>query len=146
MKPAPAICVNSHPSPTSSAPTLRYLSTSPHLRRRQRLHHTRALLEPGAENPIGILEHAILQAHDDELRPAEPGFDQPADVLGVGQVERSVDFVEDVHGRGGVLQQGEDEGEGDEGSVFVFSGYSFLSEVEVGTGREKMMGEVWEGD
>ena len=35
----------------------------------------------------------------------------------MGEVEGGVDFVEDVHGRGGVLEEGEDEGEGDEGSV-----------------------------
>lgn len=35
------------------------------------------------------------------------------------QIERGVDFVEDVHGSRGVLEEGEDEGEGYEGSTKV---------------------------
>jgi hypothetical protein len=39
----------------------------------------------------------------------------------VGEIESGVDLVEDVHGCWGVLEQGEDEGEGDERSVDVVS-------------------------
>lgn len=65
-----------------------------------------------SEQNVGVVEHAILQGHYQELGPLEVGL-QPArrqwlgqlarngshcaDVLGVGEVEGSVDLVEDVH-------------------------------------------------
>lgn len=91
-------------------------ASSLHISRRERLHHTRAIHEPRPENPVGVREHAVFQTDDDKLAAAEARADQSADVLRVRQVERGVDFVEDVHGCGRVLQEGEDEGEGDEGA------------------------------
>ena len=81
--------------------------------RRQRLNNTRAIHKPGPEDPIRIRKHAVLETDDDELAAAEARADQAADVLRVRQVEGGVDFVQDVHGCGGVLQEGEDEGKGD---------------------------------
>ena len=84
-----------------------------HIRRRERLDNTRAVHEPRPENAVRVREHAILQTDDDELAAAEARADQAADVLRVREVERGVDFVEDVHWRGGVLEEGEDEGAGE---------------------------------
>lgn len=92
-----------------------------HIRRRERLDHTRAVHEPCPENAVRVREHAVLQTDDDELTAAEACADQATDVLGVGEIESGVDLVEDVHGCWGVLEQGEDEGEGDERSVDVVS-------------------------
>jgi hypothetical protein len=98
--------------------TSKHLHRDPslHIRRRQRLHHTRTIHEPRPEDPVRIRKHAVLQTHDDELAAAEARADQAADVLRVRQVEGRVDLVEDVHGCWRVLEEGEDEGEGDEGS------------------------------
>lgn len=87
------------------------------VRSRQRLHHTRALGEPGAEDAVGVLEHAILERDDDELGALEARLDETADVLRVRQVEGCVDLVEDVHGSWLKLQKSHDEREGDEGST-----------------------------
>lgn len=84
------------------------------IRRRQRLHHTRALAEAGTEDAVRVLEHAVLERHDNKLRPLEARFDEAADVLSVRQVQRRVHLVQDVHGRRLELEQGHDEGEGDE--------------------------------
>ena len=78
-----------------------YKSRAPRLLqvcRRQRLHHTRALAKPRLEYPISILEHAILQTNNDELRSFESRLDQTADVLRMRKIESGVYFVEDVHG------------------------------------------------
>lgn len=83
------------------------------IRRRERLHHARSLAESRPEDAVGVLEHAVLETDDDELRALEPGLDQTANVLRVRQVERRVDFVENVHGRGLELEESHDEGEGD---------------------------------
>jgi len=88
--------------------------SSLHIRRRQRLHHTRTIHKPRPENPVRIRKHAVFQTDDDELATAEARADQAADVLCVRKIEGGVDFVEDVHGRWRVLQEREDEGEGDE--------------------------------
>jgi hypothetical protein len=77
-----------------------------HIRRRQRLHHTRPIHKSGPKNPICIRKHAVLQTDDDKLTPAEARADQAADVLGVRQVERRVHFVKDVHGGWRVLKEG----------------------------------------
>lgn len=92
-----------------------------HIRRCESLDHTRAIHEPRPENAVRVRKHAILQTDDDELTAAEARADQATDVLGVGEIESGVDLVEDVHGCWGVLEQGEDEGEGDERSVDVVS-------------------------
>lgn len=86
---------------------------SPQIRRRQRLHHTCALAEPRPKDAVRVLEHAVLERHDNELRPFEPRLDQAANVLRVRQVQRGVDLVQDVHGRRLELEEGHDEGEGD---------------------------------
>lgn len=101
------------PTPTNASP----FPPSPQIRRRQHLHHTSPLTKPRPKNTIRILKHAILQTHHDELAPLEPRLDQAPDILRVGEIERGVDFVEDVHGRGLELEEGHDEGEGDEGAI-----------------------------
>jgi hypothetical protein len=58
-------------------------STLLHVRSRQSLYHTRPLAESRAENAICILEHAVLETDDDELRALEPIFDQQTNILGV---------------------------------------------------------------
>ena len=63
------------------------------------------IAEPRAEEHVGVGEEALLERDDDELR---------ADVLGVGQVERGVDLVEDVHRRWFELQQRHDQRQRDE--------------------------------
>lgn len=49
--------------------------------RRQRLNYTRSLAEPRPENPVRVLEHAVLQTDDDELGALEPRLYQPANIL-----------------------------------------------------------------
>lgn len=77
---------------------------------RKRLYHAGTLGEASAENAVGVLEHAVLQTDNDELGALEASLDQATDVLRVRQVQRGVDFVQDVHGGGLELQQGHDEG------------------------------------
>lgn len=104
---------------TQSENTANYnpsMRSSLHIRRRERLDNTSTVHEPRPENPVRVREHAILQTDHDELTAAEARADQSADVLRVGKVEGGVDFVENVHGCWGVLEEGEDEGEGDEGT------------------------------
>jgi hypothetical protein len=101
------------------------------IRRRQSLHHTRALTKPRSKDTVRILEHAILQGDNDELTALEPCLDEPSNILRVRQIERGVDFVEDVHGCRFELEEGHDEGEGDERPVIDLVKYS------LGGGREK---------
>ena len=54
-----------------------------HVRWRQGLDVTRALAEPRAEDTVGILEHAVLETDDNELRALEACLDQATNVLGV---------------------------------------------------------------
>jgi hypothetical protein len=61
------------------------------------LNNTCAFTESRSKDPIGILEHAIFQTDDDELTALEPRFDEPANVLCVGQIQSSIDLVENVH-------------------------------------------------
>ena len=89
------------------------------IRRRQALNNTSAIHEPRPEYPVRILEHAILERHHDELRSMEPRLDQPTDILRVREVQGGVDLVQNVHGCRLELQEGEDEGEGDQGSSRV---------------------------
>ena len=83
---------------------------------RKRLHHARTIHEPRPEHSIRVLEHPIFQGDDDELCAIEAGTDQAANILRVAEIEGRVHFVEDVHGCRFDLQEGEDKGEGDEGS------------------------------
>jgi hypothetical protein len=52
-----------------------------HIRWRQRLHHTGTFAETSAEDAIRVLEHAVLQTDDDELRALETRLDETADIL-----------------------------------------------------------------
>ena len=51
--------------------------------RRESLNDRRSLRESRAENTIGILEHAVLQRHNNELRALESSLDEAANILGV---------------------------------------------------------------
>lgn len=77
------------------------------------MHHASALAESGAKDPIRILEHAVLEADHDELAALEARFDQAANVLCMREVQRRVNFVENVHGRRLELKEREDEGKSD---------------------------------
>ena len=46
----------------------------------------RAVPEPGAEQDVGVVEHALLEGHDNELRAFEPRFEQLANVLRAGRL------------------------------------------------------------
>lgn len=52
-----------------------------------------------AEDDVCVVEHALLQGHDDELRLREVRADHAPNVLGVAQVERRIHLVQDVDGR-----------------------------------------------
>lgn len=54
-----------------------------HIRWRESLHHTGTFAEASAENAVRVLEHAVFQTDDDELRALESGLDETADVLGM---------------------------------------------------------------
>jgi hypothetical protein len=47
----------------------------------------------GAEENVGVVEHAVLEGHDYELGAPEVGLEHVADVLGVTEVQCSVHFV-----------------------------------------------------
>lgn len=68
-----------------------------HIGRSQRLHNAVPLAESCPEDAVGVLEHAVLQRDDDELRSLEAGLDQTADVLRVRHIEGSVNLVQNVH-------------------------------------------------
>ena len=57
------------------------LHVSFHISRRKRLDSTCSIRKPRPENPICVLEHAILQTDDDKLGTFEPSLDQTADIL-----------------------------------------------------------------
>ncbi len=78
------------------------------------LDHASAVAEAGTEEDVCISKEALLQRDDDELCAAEAGAEESADVLGMREVERGVDLVEDVHRRGLELQQRHDQRERDE--------------------------------
>jgi len=88
----PAVTPHIHPSITPHHRSLL------HIRRRKSLDHTRTIHEPRPENAVRVRKHAVLQTDDDELTATEARADQAADVLGVGEIESGVDFVENVHG------------------------------------------------
>lgn len=81
---------------------------------RRPLNHARPIAEPCPEEHVRIRKQPFLEGDDDELRTAEARAEERADVLRVREVERGVNFVEDVDGCGLELEEGEDEGEGDE--------------------------------
>jgi hypothetical protein len=75
------------------------LHVSFHVSRCKRLNSTSSIRKPRPENPICVLEHAILQTDDDELGTFEPSLDQAADILCMRQIQSSIDLIENVHGR-----------------------------------------------
>lgn len=77
-----------------------------------------ALGEAGAEDAVGVLEHAVLERHYDELRVLEARLDDAPDVLRVAQVQRRVHLVQDVHGRRLELEERQDQRQRDQRSVF----------------------------
>src|SRR5690348_15210748 len=96
--------------PSQSRTNTPRLSNLSHVGGRQRLDHTGAFAEAGAEDAVGILEHAVLETNDNELGALEARLDEAADVLRMRQVECCVDLVQNVHGRRLELQEGHDEG------------------------------------
>jgi len=99
-----------YPVPASNAsytpPSTPHHRSLLHIRRRESLDHTRTIHESRPENAVRVREHAVLQTDDDELTAAEARADQATDVLSVREIESGVDFVENVHGCWGVLEQG----------------------------------------
>ncbi len=71
----------------------------------------RAVDKLGLEDHIGVLPHALLQRHNDKLRKFKVRSQHLADVLRVGEVQRCVDFVQNVHGRRLEEQQRQNERE-----------------------------------
>lgn len=63
----------------------------------QRLYDARAFAEPGSEDSVGILEHAVFQTDDNELRALEPSLDQTPYILRVREVQSGVNLIQDVH-------------------------------------------------
>lgn len=76
-----------------------YTTSLPHVGSCQGLNNASTVHKASAKDTVRVLEHAVLQTDDDELRALEPGFDKTADILRVGQVERSVNFVQNIHWR-----------------------------------------------
>jgi hypothetical protein len=70
----------------------------------------------GLEQHVRVREESFLETDDDELGSLEAITEEGTDVLGVRQVEGGVDLIEDVHRSGLELEEGHDEGEGDERS------------------------------
>lgn len=83
----------------------------------KRLNNTGALAESCTEDAVGILEHAVLQGHHNELRTLEACLDKATDVLGMRQIQRGIDLIENVHWRRFELQERHDQGQSDQGSV-----------------------------
>lgn len=71
----------------------------------KRLNNTGALAESCTEDAVGVLEHAVLQGHHNELRALEASLNQSTNVLGMRQIERGVDLIENVHWRRFELQE-----------------------------------------
>ena len=53
----------------------------------------------GAENDVCVVEHALLQRHNDELRLWKVRADHAADVLRVAQIQRGIHLIQDVDWR-----------------------------------------------
>ena len=96
----------------SSYTTIRHsmLDNLPHIRRGQCLDHTCSLAKPCPEDAVRILEHAVLQRDNNELRALESSLDEAADVLCVRQIQRCIDLVKNIHGRRLELEKGHNEG------------------------------------
>mmetsp|Transcript_761 Transcript_761/g.2465 ORF Transcript_761/g.2465 Transcript_761/m.2465 type:complete len:274 (+) Transcript_761:1157-1978(+) len=77
-------------------------------------HGANAIHKLGPEEDVGVVEHPLLERHDDELRVGEVALEHRADVLRVGQVQRGIDLVQDVHGCRFEEKHGQHEGEGNE--------------------------------
>lgn len=86
---------------------------------------TGAVNESCSVDPIGICEHSFFQTDHNKLRasvssvceqdvPLEASFDQPTDVLGMTEIERCVNFVQDIHRRRFELQQTHDKCQGNQ--------------------------------
>lgn len=73
------------------------------------LYNTGTLAESRPENPVCVLEHAILQRDNNELRSLESRLDQTADVLRVRQIQSSVNLIKNVHWGGFELQKRHDQ-------------------------------------
>jgi hypothetical protein len=79
--------------------------------------NTRTISELGPEQHVGIIEQTVLQTDDNELRVLESIFEQLPDMLGMREVESSVDFVQNIHWSRLELEQRHDQREGDERSL-----------------------------
>ena len=53
-------------------------------------HSGHTVHELGPEEDVGVVEHAVLEGHHDELGVLEVGLQHVPDVLGVAQVKGSV--------------------------------------------------------
>lgn len=84
--------------------------------RGQSLYHTSTLAEPRPEDPVRVLEHAVLQTDYNELRALEASFDESTNVLRVRKIKRCIDFIQDIHGRWLELKKSHDERKRDERS------------------------------
>jgi hypothetical protein len=93
------------------------ISLRPGLYRVTYLYDTRPISEFRPEEHIGIVEQAIFQADDDKLGSFESVLEQFTDMLGMREIQGSVHFIQDIHGRWLELEQRHDEGQGDEGSM-----------------------------
>lgn len=82
---------------------------------------TGSFTEPCPEYAVCVLEHTILQAHDNKLTALEPHLDQASDILSMTQIKGRINFVKNIHGRRLELEEGKNEGECDEGSMFFVS-------------------------
>ena len=113
--PDPQPCAYSPYTPTHRNRTAYHSSLQ--ILRSQHLYQTRPLLKPGAKDPIRVLKHAVLQTHHNKLTTLEPSLDQPTNILRMAQIQRRIDLIQDIHGRGFELQESEDQGESDEGAL-----------------------------
>lgn len=81
-KPLPSSRIAAESRPRTPYPQRdRFPAYSLQVRSGETLHHARALLEAGPEDSVCVLEHAVLEAHHDELTALEARLDQAADVL-----------------------------------------------------------------
>lgn len=58
---------------------------------------------------VGIGEQAILERHDQELALLEQTTEHNTDVLSVTWIQRTVDLIQNIHGRGFESQQAQHE-------------------------------------
>ena len=79
--------------------------------------NARTVSELCSEQHIGIIKQPVLQTDHNELRILEPILEQLPDMLGMGEIERGVDFVQNVHWSRFELEQRHNQREGDERSL-----------------------------